>query len=158
MLLSLFRCLVVSDFFDLMNCSMPGFPVLHYLPGFAQTHEETINRIHRALSPCSCILIGRNKRGKIGVGDTWMQESQLGMGQRELGGQGSPLKGCDLFVKFLKVFIEFVQYCFCCLCSEFFWGDTGIWGLDPQPGIKPTLPEMEGKVLTTGPPGKSLRL
>ena len=76
---------------NLMNCSTPGFPVLHCLPGFAQTHEETINRMHRALSPCSCILIRRNKRGKIGVGDTWMQESQLGMGQRELGGQGSPL-------------------------------------------------------------------
>ena len=24
--------------FNAMNCSMPGFPVLHYLPEFAQTH------------------------------------------------------------------------------------------------------------------------
>ena len=23
---------------DAMNCSTPGFPVLHYLPEFAQTH------------------------------------------------------------------------------------------------------------------------
>ena len=23
---------------DLMDCSMPGFPVLHYLPDFTQTH------------------------------------------------------------------------------------------------------------------------
>ena len=26
----------------------------------------------------------------------------------------------------------------------------------PWPGIKPTPPELEGEVLTTGPPGKSL--
>ena len=29
--------------------------------------------------------------------------------------------------------------------------------LAPQPGIEPTLPALEGEVLTTGPPGKSLR-
>ena len=28
--------------------------------------------------------------------------------------------------------------------------------LAPQPGIEPTLPALEGEVLTTGPPGKSL--
>ena len=28
-------------------------------------------------------------------------------------------------------------------------------GVLPQPGIKPTPPALEGKVLTTGPPGKS---
>ena len=28
----------MSDFCDPMNCGMPGFPVLHYLPEFAQTH------------------------------------------------------------------------------------------------------------------------
>ena len=28
--------------------------------------------------------------------------------------------------------------------------------LAPQPGTKPTTPALEGKVLTTGPPGKSL--
>ena len=27
---------------DPMNCSMPGFPVLHYLPEFAQTHVHWI--------------------------------------------------------------------------------------------------------------------
>ena len=32
--------------FDPMNCSMPGFPVLHYLPEFAQTH---VHRIHDAI-------------------------------------------------------------------------------------------------------------
>ena len=26
----------------------------------------------------------------------------------------------------------------------------------PRPGIKPVLPALDGKILTTGPPGKSL--
>ena len=29
--------------------------------------------------------------------------------------------------------------------------------LPPQPGIKPTPSALEGEVLTTGPPGKSLK-
>ena len=31
-----------------MNCSMPGFPILHYVPEFAQTH----------MSSCYCIFCG----------------------------------------------------------------------------------------------------
>ena len=30
--------------------------------------------------------------------------------------------------------------------------------LAPRPGIKPTPPELEGEVLTTGLPGKSLQV
>ena len=39
----------------------------------------------------------------------------------------------------------------------FFWfsGCEACWILSPQPGIKPVPPTLEGKVLTTGPPGKS---
>ena len=36
-------CLVAKLFVTLcdpINCSMPGFPVLHYLPEFAQTHAD----------------------------------------------------------------------------------------------------------------------
>ena len=36
----------------------------------------------------------------------------------------------------------------------YFFGDKACEILAPQPGIKPT--SLEGKVLTTGPPGKSL--
>ena len=37
----------------------------------------------------------------------------------------------------------------------FFGGEA--WGiLVPWPGIEPAPPELEGEVLTTGPPGKSL--
>ena len=35
-------------FCDLMDCSMPGFPVLHYLLGLAQTH---VHRVGDAIQP-----------------------------------------------------------------------------------------------------------
>ena len=31
-----------------------------------------------------------------------------------------------------------------------------MWDLSSQPGIEPVPPALEGEVLTTGPPGKSL--
>ena len=41
--------------YDPMNCSMPGFPVLHYLPEFAQTHfhwvSDAIQPSHPLSSP-----------------------------------------------------------------------------------------------------------
>ena len=37
-----------------------------------------------------------------------------------------------------------------------FFGHEACGILDPWPGMEPALPELEGKVLTTGPPGKSL--
>ena len=37
-ILLLFSCSVLSDPLDLMYCSMPGSPVLHYLLEFAQIH------------------------------------------------------------------------------------------------------------------------
>ena len=44
---------------DPMDCSMPGFPVLYYLPEFAQTHvhwvSDTIQPSH-PLSPSSLVL------------------------------------------------------------------------------------------------------
>ena len=39
-----------------MDCSMPGFPVLHYLPEFAQTHvlwiDDAIQSSHPLFSSC----------------------------------------------------------------------------------------------------------
>ena len=52
---------------------------------------------------------------------------------------------------FFKVFIEFVTILLLFYVLVFQPG--GMW--DPQPGIEPTPPALEGKVLTTGPPGKS---
>ena len=36
-----------------MNCSMPGFPVHHYLPEFTQTHVHYVNAIQPSLWPPS---------------------------------------------------------------------------------------------------------
>ena len=39
-----------------------------------------------------------------------------------------------------------------------FFGRKACGILAPRPGIEPAPPALEGKVLTTGPPGKSLQL
>jgi len=48
-----------------------------------------------------------------------------------------------------KVFIEFVTILFL-----FYVGHEACGIIAPQPGIEPAPPALEGKVLTTGPPGK----
>ena len=40
--LFLFIHSVLSDSLQPINCSMPGFPILHYLLGFAQTHVRLV--------------------------------------------------------------------------------------------------------------------
>ena len=39
---------------DSMNCSMPGFPVLHYLPEFIQNHVHGVND---AIQPSHLLLL-----------------------------------------------------------------------------------------------------
>ena len=58
----------------------------------------------------------------------------------------------SVFGTILKVFIEFVTILL--LLFFFFW-PWGMWDLSFPTGIEPTFPALEGKVLTTGPPGKS---
>ena len=52
-----------------------------------------------------------------------------------------------------KVFIEFITILLLFYVLIFWPQACGI--LAPQPGIKPSSPALEGKVITTGPPGKS---
>ena len=54
---------------------------------------------------------------------------------------------------FLEVFIEFVTILLL-FCVLFFWPQC-MWHLSYLTGIEPAPPALEGKVLTTGPPGKS---
>ena len=42
---------------DPMNCTTPGFPVLHYLPEFAQTHVHWVRDPSNYLILCSPILL-----------------------------------------------------------------------------------------------------
>ena len=52
--------------------------------------------------------------------------------------------------------LNMLQYCFCFMF--WFFGRKENRILAPWPGIKPTTPALEGKVLTTGSTGKSLNL
>ena len=55
---------------------------------------------------------------------------------------------------FFKSLSNLLQYCFCFLFQ--FVGQEACGILVPQSGIEPTHSVLEGKVSTTGPPGKSL--
>ena len=55
-----------------------------------------------------------------------------------------------------KVFIEFVTILLLFYILGFSFGCEACGILVPVLGVEPILPELEGKVLTTGPPGKSL--
>ena len=65
----------------------------------------------------------------------------------------SLLRLSSLFRSIL-VFIELLQHCFCFIFWIFCYKAPGILVLPP--GTEPKYPALEGKVLTTGPPGKSL--
>ena len=65
------------------------------------------------------------------------------------------LKKIFLMWTIFKVFIEFVPILLLFLYFGFF-GREACGILAPQPGIEPAPPALEGEVLTTGPPGKSL--
>ena len=60
----------------------------------------------------------------------------------------------SVFKKILVSLLNLLQYCFCFMFCFFWLKACGI--LAPQPGNQPAPPALEGKVLTTGPPGKSL--
>ena len=49
----LFSCWVVSDSLQPMDCSTPGFPVLHYLLEFAQTHVHWVGDAIQPSHPLS---------------------------------------------------------------------------------------------------------
>ena len=53
-----------------------------------------------------------------------------------------------------KSLLNLLQYCFCFMF--WFFGHEAGGILAPTPGIEPTPPALEGEVLTTGPPRKSL--
>ena len=55
-----------------------------------------------------------------------------------------------------KVFIEFVTVLLLLIFMFWFFGREAYGILAPQPGVEPAPLALEGKVLTTGPPGKSL--
>ena len=55
-----------------------------------------------------------------------------------------------------NVLIEFVTTLLLVFLNVLVFWPLGMWDASPAPGIEPVPPALEGKVLTTGPPGKSL--
>ena len=55
-----------------------------------------------------------------------------------------------------KVLLNLKQFCFCFMFWVFDWKTCGV--LAPRPGIEPAPSPMEGEVLTTAPPAKSLHV
>ena len=55
-----YYCCSVAELYptvcDPMNCTTPSFPVLHYLPEFAQTH---IHQVGDAI-PLGCLIVSQN--------------------------------------------------------------------------------------------------
>ena len=60
----LFSRLVVSSFCDPMDCSMPGYPVLHSLPELAQSHVHDSMMPSNHLTIC-CLLLLLEKEFEI---------------------------------------------------------------------------------------------
>ena len=56
---------------------------------------------------------------------------------------------------FFFYLLNLLQHCFCYIPFVFF-GHEACESSAPRPGIEPRPPALEGRVLTTGPPGKSL--
>ena len=57
------------------------------------------------------------------------------------------------YVDHLKSLLNLLQYCFC--FKFWFFGHEACRILAPRPRIEPTSPALEGKILTSGSPGKS---
>ena len=64
-LLLLFGCSSCPAHCDSMDCSMPGFPVVHYLPGFSQTHVhwtgDSIQPSHSLLLPSPALNFSQHQ-------------------------------------------------------------------------------------------------
>ena len=55
--LKLFSCPVVSTLCNPMDCSIPGLPVLHHLPEFAQVHVHCIGAAIQPSHPLSSLSV-----------------------------------------------------------------------------------------------------
>ena len=61
---------------------------------------------------------------------------------------------CSRLIFFFKTLLNFCCNITTILCFVFFFGPEACHIIASQPGIEPTPPALEGKVLTTRPPGK----
>ena len=75
-----------------MDCSMPGFPVLHYLPGFAQTHahwiSDAIKPFHPLSSPYPAFNLSQHKYILSQFGKAGAQNASLRAKRKKKKGVG----------------------------------------------------------------------
>ena len=62
-----------------MDCSTPGFPILHYLPEFAQT---PVHQVGDAIQTSHPLLPHRRRKGVINIGEKKRKEKQNYLGTR----------------------------------------------------------------------------
>ena len=86
-------------------------------------------------------------------GSSWLPDEALWAGGRESRPQYQT-QDLSPLPSFLSLFWIWIRYN---IASVLYWfsGQEAYGILAPQPGIKPKPPVLEGKVLTTGPAGKS---
>ena len=140
-----FRLLSRVWLFNTMNCSTPGSPVFHCLPEFAQTHVHWVSDAIQPSHPLSppSPLAPRYSFFKKHV-FIW------------------------LHLVLAPAFGIFIATCgvYCCGARAPEWMGSVVVArrlscsvacgiLVPQPGMEPSLPALEGGVLTTGSPGNS---
>ena len=91
---------------------------------------------------------------------TVAHQAPLSMGfSRQKYWSGLSLIGCSIYLIYFWS-LYWICYNIASVLWGFFFGPEACGILAPQPGIQPTPmpPVLERKVLTTGPPGKSLNL
>ena len=112
-------------------------------------------------------LLGYCPQGHQWVGYNWAAKQQLKLYIPEVrcpiplspAPKSSPFHSYfNEFVSFFKPLLNLLQYCLCFLWGVFLlfcFGYEACWFLAPQPEIEPAPPALEGKVLSSGPAGKS---
>ena len=102
----------------------------------------------RACGDIRLPLRGKGRRRGSCVGP---ENPTRGPGEPALGARPQEGFHCLFLKKFL---LNLLQYCFCFM----FWfsGHEACGILAPSPGMEPATPSLEGEILTTGLPGKSL--
>ena len=140
---------------------MPGFPILHYFPKFAQTHDaiQPSHPLSPTSSPALSLSAIRVFSNESTPPNRWPKYWSFGSIGRVLeeSFRVDFLQDWAYTLKFFKKsLLNLLQYC---LCFIFFFPGPEAFGiLTPQLGIKPTPPALEGEVLTNRLPGKSLFL
>jgi len=117
-----------------MDCSKPGFPVCHQLPKLIQTH---VHQVGDAIQPSHPLLSPSPPVFNLSQHQVFSNESVPRIRWPKYWSFSFSISPSNEYSGLISFRID--------------WLDL----LAVQPGIKPTSPALQGRFLTTGPPGKS---